>query len=73
LEKAKQQTGIAAAFAEYEKVIAHDGVDAVVIATPNFTHAPIALAEAVSQAQIDALGNWRESAQFDARERDVLA
>jgi alkylhydroperoxidase family enzyme len=36
-------------------------------------HAPIALAEAVSQAQIDALGNWRESAQFDARERDVLA
>jgi alkylhydroperoxidase family enzyme len=36
-------------------------------------HAPIARAEAVSQAQIDAVGSWRESTRFDARERDVLA
>jgi predicted dehydrogenase len=44
LEKAKQQTGITAAFAAYHDVLKHPAVDAVVIATPNFTHAPIALA-----------------------------
>lgn len=36
-------------------------------------HAPVALAEGVSQAQIDAVSGWRESSIFDARERDVLA
>jgi predicted dehydrogenase len=44
LERAKSQTGIAAAFADWQDVLKHSGVDAVVIATPNFTHAPIALA-----------------------------
>ena len=36
-------------------------------------HAPVALAEGVPQAQIDALTAWRESTLFDARARDVLA
>lgn len=36
-------------------------------------HAPAALAEGVPQAQIDALADWRESALFDARTRDVLS
>ena len=36
-------------------------------------HAPVARAEGVSQARVDAVGTWRESALFDARERDVLA
>ncbi len=36
-------------------------------------HAPVALAEGVSQAQIDALAHWRDSALFDARAHDVLA
>lgn len=36
-------------------------------------HAPVARAEGVSQAQIDAVAAWRESALFDARERAVLA
>ncbi len=36
-------------------------------------HAPVALAEGVSQAQIDTLAHWRDSALFDARSRDVLA
>ncbi len=36
-------------------------------------HAPVALAEGVSQAQIDGLPDWRASALFDARARDVLA
>jgi predicted dehydrogenase len=44
LERAKSQTGITAAFTDWHDVLKHPGVDAVVIATPNFTHAPIALA-----------------------------
>ena len=44
LDRAKSQTGIDAAFADYRDALKHPGVDAVVIATPNFTHAPIALA-----------------------------
>src|SRR5215213_58929 len=34
LERAKAQTGLSTAFADYRDVIAHPGVDAVVIATP---------------------------------------
>jgi AhpD family alkylhydroperoxidase len=36
-------------------------------------HAPVALAEGVTQVQLGALAVWRESTCFDARERDVLA
>ncbi|MBL8307691.1 MAG: carboxymuconolactone decarboxylase family protein [Rubrivivax sp.] len=36
-------------------------------------HAPIALKEGVSPAQLDALEGWRESALFDASTRAVLA
>jgi AhpD family alkylhydroperoxidase len=36
-------------------------------------HAPIALAEGMSRAQLDALPAWEESALFDATERAVLA
>jgi alkylhydroperoxidase family enzyme len=36
-------------------------------------HAPVALAEGVPRAQIDALADWRDSPLFDARTRDVLA
>ncbi len=46
LDRAKQETGLTAAFADYRDVIRHPGVDAVVIATPNLTHAPIAIAAA---------------------------
>jgi len=38
-----------------------------------FQHAPVALAEGLSQAQLDAVPAWQDSALFDARERDVLA
>lgn len=44
LERAKLQTGISAAFLDYQDALKHPAVDAVVIATPNFTHAPITLA-----------------------------
>lgn len=36
-------------------------------------HAPIALAEGMTQAQLDALPAWEGSALFDATERAVLA
>ena len=36
-------------------------------------HADLALAEGLSQAQIEALAAWRESALFDDRQRAVLA
>lgn len=36
-------------------------------------HAPIALKEGVSQAQLDALEHWSESSLFDERTQSVLA
>jgi predicted dehydrogenase len=44
LERARQATGMAMTTTRYEELIARDDVDAVVIATPNVMHAPIALA-----------------------------
>lgn len=44
LEKAKASTGITSTFTDYRELLKRPEVNAVVIATPNFTHAPIALA-----------------------------
>jgi predicted dehydrogenase len=44
LERAVKQSGISTTFADYRQAIAHPDVDAVVIATPNISHAPITLA-----------------------------
>jgi predicted dehydrogenase len=44
LARAATQSGIGKTFTDYRDAIAHAGVDAVVIATPNVSHAPIALA-----------------------------
>jgi predicted dehydrogenase len=44
LERAQQQTGLKDASTDYHEILKHPKVNAVVIATPNFTHAPIALA-----------------------------
>ena len=41
LAKAKQATGVTATFTDYRDAIAHENVDAVIIATPNFLHPPI--------------------------------
>jgi predicted dehydrogenase len=46
LKRAADQTGIRATFTDYNKLLEHDEVDAVVIATPNITHPPIAIAAA---------------------------
>jgi predicted dehydrogenase len=44
LERAKQQTGIGVGSASFEEIVKRDDVRAVIIATPNFLHGPIALA-----------------------------
>ncbi len=46
LRRASDQTGVRATFTDYYKLLDHDGVDAVIIATPNSTHPPIAIAAA---------------------------
>jgi len=44
LEAASRASGIAATYQDYQDVLRRNDVTAVVIATPNFLHAPIALA-----------------------------
>ncbi|CAA9420881.1 MAG: hypothetical protein AVDCRST_MAG64-2914 [uncultured Phycisphaerae bacterium] len=44
LERAAAQSGVGQTFADFRQAVEHPGVDAVVIATPNASHAPIALA-----------------------------
>jgi len=44
LQKAGAQTGVTAAFSNYLDLLARSDVNAVIIATPNLFHAPIALA-----------------------------
>src|SRR3954466_3164609 len=48
LEKASQQSGIAKTYTEYQKLIEDPAVNAVVVATPNFLHAPIVIAAAAA-------------------------
>jgi predicted dehydrogenase len=44
LERARRETGIAVATTRYEEVLRREDVHAVIIATPNHTHVPIARA-----------------------------
>ena len=44
LERAGRDTGIAVTSTSYEEIVRRDDVQAVIIATPNVAHAPIALA-----------------------------
>jgi len=44
LERAQRQTGVAVTSTDYRQVVRRDDVDAVIIATPNFVHAPVAQA-----------------------------
>ena len=44
LQRASQQTGIKAISTNYQEIVCRDDVHAVIIATPNFVHAPIAMA-----------------------------
>ena len=44
LQRASQQCGVSARYSDYNEVLKRDDVNAVIIATPNLFHAPIALA-----------------------------
>jgi predicted dehydrogenase len=44
LERARRQAGVAVTSTRYEEIVKRDDVHAVIIATPNFLHPPIALA-----------------------------
>src|SRR3989442_12586518 len=44
LQKASRRTGINVTATQYEEIMKRKDVEAVIIATPNFAHAPIALA-----------------------------
>ncbi len=44
LERARSQIGVGVASTNYEEIVKRDDVQAVIIATPNVTHGPIALA-----------------------------
>lgn len=44
LEQARQQTGVSATSTDYNEIVKRDDVQAVIIATPNVMHQPIALA-----------------------------
>lgn len=46
LERARQQTGVQVCSTDYREIVQRDDVQAVIIATPNFVHAPIAIAAA---------------------------
>lgn len=44
LERASRETGISVTSTDYTQIVQRDDVQAVIIATPNVTHAPVALA-----------------------------
>src|SRR5437773_866253 len=46
LERARQQTGVNVTSAYWEEIVKRDDVHAVIIATPNVLHPPIAMAAA---------------------------
>src|ERR1700676_2641766 len=48
LENATRASGITATYQDYHDLLKRDDVQAVVIATPNYLHAPIALAAAAA-------------------------
>ncbi len=50
LERARQQTGVSVISQDYREIMRRDDVDAVIVATPNVTHAPIVL-EAVAHGK----------------------
>jgi predicted dehydrogenase len=74
LERARQQTGVAVTSTSFEDIVKRDDIHAVIIATPNFTHNPIALAATAHGKHVLcekplALNHADAQAMADAAER----
>src|ERR1043165_5455903 len=52
LERAAQQTGVKWTYHDYHLLLKRDDVDAVIIATPNFTHPPIVQAAVAAKKHV---------------------
>ena len=52
LEKASQATGVKVTALDYHDILKRDDVQAVIVATPNFTHAPITLAAVAAKKHV---------------------
>lgn len=70
LQRASQQCGVTNCYTDYHEVLKRDDVNAVIIATPNVLHAPIALAaiqsgkhvlseKPIAMNSIEAMGMYR--------------
>jgi len=59
LQSASRQTGISVTATRYEEIVKRDDVEAVIIATPNLSHAPIALAAVAAGNMSCAKSLWR--------------
>lgn len=75
LEKASVDTGIKSCFTAYEELLEKSGVDAVVVATPNVSHARIALAAIAAGKHVlcekPLAMNYEESLQMYHAARDA--
>lgn len=74
LQQRAQEYQVEQTFSEYEELLQHPGVDAVVIATPTFLHAPIALAAVAAGKHVlvekQLAMNYAEAVQmYEAAER----
>ncbi len=70
LERASRQTGVGATYTDYHELLKRDDVDAVIVATPNYLHAPVVLAAVNAKKHVmcekplalelgSAVGMWR--------------
>jgi len=78
LERASRETGVAATHTDYHELLRRDDVDAVIVATPNYLHAPVVLAAVKARKHVlcekplaleltSALEMWRAAERAGVR------